>query len=337
MKLSTKFRRRIFRLQYHKVTCARLGFEECEAAVSARVDEYFSNFLDGYHLALDEQSLEALSARLNLEVSPEFLGFAYEGAGMYLALRDFLTPWKKSRVSAFIEGPARAYMFVSAIGIGFIFPRLPWTRWRVKHYVERLSPELCWLAVDGYGFHQGLFHHRRYVERCERPRGLPGRAARYFDNGVGRSIWFVKGASPGRIDSAIRRFGESRRADLWAGVGLACAFAGGVVEDFNRYEAVLLELKKYGREYRRHVGLGVMLAAAARLCGEIDSPWTSRACQLILGVTFSEAGRQALRIMEEVMRTLENSPAEEIRLNAYEMTRRRIMEYVDERAQAVTA
>ncbi len=337
MKLLTKFRRRVFQLPYHKVTCAHLGFEEHEAAVSARVDEYFSNFLDGYHLALEENSIEALSARLNLEVSPEYLGFAYEGASMYLALRDFLTPWKKSRVSVFIKGPARAHMFVSAIGIGFIFPRLPWTRWRVKHYVERLSPELCWLAVDGYGFHQGLFHHRQYIEQCERPRGLAGRAAAYFDNGVGRSIWFVKGASPTRIDAMIRRFDESRRADLWAGVGLACAFAGGVVEDFARYEAVLLELKKYGREYRRHVGLGVMLAAAARLSGEIESPWTNRACQLILGATSAEAGRRALRIMEEVMRTLEDSSAEEVRLNAYEMTRRRIMEYVIERARAVTA
>src|SRR5262245_60127955 len=93
-----------------------------------------------------------------------------------------------------------------------------------------MDPLLRWLAVDGYGFHEAYFHHPRRVTLGEGPRRLTGYERRAYDQGLGRGMWFVEGADVGRLSDTIRRFAESRRADLWGGAGLACAYAGGVYD-----------------------------------------------------------------------------------------------------------
>ena len=60
------------------------------------------------------------------------------------------------------------------------------------------------------------------------PASLSPVGGQLFDSGLGRSLWWVKCGDPRRIASAIRRFPEARRAELWAGVGIAAAYAGGV-------------------------------------------------------------------------------------------------------------
>src|SRR4029453_9197175 len=81
--------------------------------------------------------------------------------------------------------------------------------------------------VDGYGFHQGYFGWPQYVEQRTIPASLNGYERRAFTQGIGRSLWFVKGAEVAAGVSAIDTFPSARHNDLWSGVGLACAYAGG--------------------------------------------------------------------------------------------------------------
>jgi hypothetical protein len=111
------------------------------------------------------------------------------------------------------------------VGAGWAFARLCRN---IGRPLARLDPLLRWLAVDGYGFHEGYFHCHRYIERPTRPARLSGYALRVFDQGLGRSLWFVYGADIARISSAIATFTPERRADLWSGTALACSYAGGV-------------------------------------------------------------------------------------------------------------
>jgi hypothetical protein len=142
---------------------------------------------------------------------------------MALALLDLLAPWR-NRLGGFIRGGGAAHVYMLHVGAGWALARL---RRPLREAPAGMDPLLGWLAADGYGFHEGYFHPRRTVEEGAVPRRVTGYARRAFDQGLGRSLWFVQGACAARIAAAVARFGPARRADLWSGVGLACAYAGG--------------------------------------------------------------------------------------------------------------
>ena len=125
------------------------------------------------------------------------------------------------------DGDAHWYMM--HVGAGWAVARLPWARRNFERAMRRYHPLYRWLMLDGYGFHEGFF----YTERVRSTRRMPPRrlshhAARVFDQGLGRSMWFSQGADPERIVRVIRALPVNRQADLWSGVGLAASYAGGV-------------------------------------------------------------------------------------------------------------
>ena len=94
-------------------------------------------------------------------------GFAYEGAAMALALLDHVLPWRRNRLARFIRGPARDHIYMAHVGAGWALARL---RRGTNRYFHKLDPLLRWLAMDGYGFHEGYFHWQRTIEARQQPR-----------------------------------------------------------------------------------------------------------------------------------------------------------------------
>jgi hypothetical protein len=88
---------------------------------------------------------------------------------MGLALLDYLTPWKRNRVQVFLADAGAAHAYMVHVGVGWMLARM---RQRIEPSLARLNPLLGWLAVDGYGFHEGYFHASRYVEQQAIPRGV---------------------------------------------------------------------------------------------------------------------------------------------------------------------
>ncbi len=217
-------RRRIFGISVDEVAFARRGFRGGEDARRRHLEGIGRAFLHGYHAALEEARPARLASRLD-EWPAEGRGFAFEGAGMGLYLLDRLTPWNRGRLRGFLAGPGARHTYMVHVGAGWALAQL---RLRVDRAPARLDPLLGWLAVDGYGFHHGYFRWPEAVDRQRVPDRLDGYARRVFDQGLGRSLWFVEGAEVPRIAATIARFPASRHGDLWSGVGLACAYAGGV-------------------------------------------------------------------------------------------------------------
>jgi hypothetical protein len=148
--------------------------------------------------------------------------------------------------------------------------------------------------MDGYGFHQGYFHPGRYVWSGSVPRRLRGYARRAFDQGLGRSLWFVAGADGGRIGQAVRALGTERADDLWGGVGLAAAYAGGV--DDERIEALI---RQAGGSVTA-LSLGAAFAAAARARAGNPAEHTDRACRLLAGCTAETAAALTFATLREL-------------------------------------
>lgn len=131
---------------------------------------------------------------------------------MGLALLDGLIPWKRNRVQRFLADAGANHTYMVHVGVGWAIARLPWLR---DEYLAKLDPLLSWLAIDGYGFHQGYFYGRDFVNGIAIPKTLFGYACNVFDQGLGRSIWFVNGADLTRIPQTLENFPPVRRADLW--------------------------------------------------------------------------------------------------------------------------
>jgi len=286
-------------------------FRGDHTAVRARLEKVGESFVQGFNLALEEDRPEPLARRLS-KVPEEFQGFAYEGAGMALAVLDWMTPWRRDRVACFLAGPGDAHLYIIIVGAGWISARLPVAPERV---MARFPTDLRWLALDGYGFHEGFFHWPRSVEERQVPRRLKGYARRAFDFGLGRSLWFVDGADVTLLPRTLGRFPEERHPDLWSGLGLAVGYAGG------RERAELEGLKRAAGPYLPQLGQGVAFAAIARERAGIHSRYTEMAAQVLCGCSAAQAAAISAESRPDPSR--EHLSAEE---PAYETWRRRIQQ-----------
>jgi hypothetical protein len=237
--------------------------------------------LEGYHATLDSSKFEVLVPRLN-EVPLELRGYAYEGAAMGLTGLDCMLPWK-SRLQAYIAGPGSPHIYMVHIGAGEALALL---RRKPEPFITRLPDRvLCWLVMDGYGFHKGFFSRRRYVDEQIVPTHLSPYARRIFDQGLGRSLWFTCGANMDRIVATIATFPSTRRADMWVGIGVASAYVGGVDR------GAIDTLRAAAGKNRPQLALGVATVAKGRQRAGNLVPHTDLACQIVCGVSSERAAR----------------------------------------------
>lgn len=316
--LPGRLKRAVFGISAQETSFEKRRFRGKAEAVRARLEEVGLCFARGYHIALEEDRPLPLAARLE-EVDPELRGFAYEGAAMGLALLDTVTPWRRDRFQRFMAGPGDAHAYISYVGAGWVMARLPV---RVERYVARFPPMMRWLALDGYGFHEGYFHWPRSVGRQKVPARLHGYARRGFDQGLGRSFWFVDGADVRLLPKTIGAFPVERQGDLWSGLGLACGYAGG------RTRAELEELRRAAGPFAPQLAQGVAFAAKARQRAGNPSPYTALAAEVVCGVSADEAAAVTDAVGPE-------APAGEpvaVAEPAFEVWRRRIQEHFSRRS-----
>ena len=302
-----KLRQHLFGIPLTEVRCERRGFDIASPGIKARIETIGETFVFGYHAALIDDDNHALEAQLTT-VAPELQGFAYEGAAMALALLDLLTPWQAPHLPRFLQGPGDAHAYMAHVGAGWAMARIPWG-WT---YFNKLDGLLRWLAVDGYGFHQGYFNGSKYVTRQQRPEKLTAYQQRVFDQGLGRSFWFSKGAQIDLMTAQMAGFTASRHSDLWSGLGLAAAYAGGV------NEADLAALKASAGVYLPHLAQGVAFAAKTRLRAGNPAAHTEAACRIICAMSLDKAAK----LTDDALLAL----PEDGEIPAYEHWRRRIQQ-----------
>ncbi|HEU4710327.1 MAG TPA: DUF1702 family protein [Pyrinomonadaceae bacterium] len=304
-----RLRKQVLGIDAAEASLVRRRFHWKDDQTRTRLEKIGSTFLLGYNAALEENDLPVLAKQLN-SCDRELRGFAFEGAAMGLTLLDSLTPWNNERLLQFIAGPGARHVYMVHVGSGWAIARLPWLRLNLKQHLRRLHPLFSWLALDGYGFHEGYFNWPRYVVEQQLPNRLSAYGLRAFDQGLGRSLWFIEGGDVDRIPITIGRFPYHRRADLWSGIGLACAYAGGVsagsIEAIHQATAV----------FSPHLAQGAAFAAKARQLAGNETEHTDLACRFLTGLPATRAAA----ITDEALRDLPASGKEP----PYEVWRERI-------------
>lgn len=265
-----RLRRRLLAPTEADVRFATRGFPVGATAAVHGLERVPAAVVRGFRSGVDGSPPGDRAARAAAE-DPDLRGFHHEGAVMAACVVDAMDPRGGDRARALLTGPARAHVLLGWIGVGFALARLPRPVWsRAVPDLDDLDHQavMSWLAVDGYAFDLAFFDHHRWLERAERVpafawRGDAADVPAVVDQGFGRALWFVHGADVDAIGGAVDRFGLHRRADLWAGVGLAATLAGGAgAEDMRR-------LARTGDP--AELGLGAVFAATAAAAAAADT------------------------------------------------------------------
>jgi hypothetical protein len=240
---------------------------------------------------------------------------------MAFMLLDQLVPTRRDRFRRFLAGDATDHPYMAHVGAGWALARLPFTRFArpLERALAAMDPLLRWLAIDGYGFHEGYFH----PERAARPPAALSHipyAAHAFDHGLGRSLWFSACADPWRISLLIGRLAKDRQGDAWSGVGLACAYAGGVPD------ATIAAVARYGAEHAAEIAQGAAFAAKTRLRAGLLVDHTTRACWILC----RSAPEDAAAVTDVCLHGLVDSPL----VPAFETWRRRIAAHFGSRIRS---
>ncbi|WP_162830133.1 DUF1702 family protein [Amycolatopsis palatopharyngis] len=236
-------------------------------------------FLDGLNAVADTTDVNAAADRVDT-LDPALRGFGYEGAAMGCALLDLLTASRGRRVAELLHGPARDYPHLAHVGIGWAYARL---RLRPRWGIPQTDPLLRWLALDGFGFHQGFFHADAVIGRRRVERGLTLEQRGIRDQGLGRALWFHECADPAGIALRINEFPVARRSDLWSGAGLAATYAGGAES------GELARLVRLAGDHREHLAQGCAFACAAHTRSGVVAEHVHRAAKLLAGVPVARA------------------------------------------------
>lgn len=311
--------KRILSIDSDVVHCEKRGFRR--TILTTHHESIGRFFLQGYHDALDVVPPIQLYKQLRT-IGPRYQGFAFEGAAMAFWLLDSLSLLRRDRWSHFLQDTKEVHPYVVHVGAGWSLARLPWYRRNPERAVRHLDPFLRWLVIDGFGFHEGYFRASKWIHNPVRRPILSDYGNRAFDQGLGRSLWFVEGADATEITRTIRSFDLNRQPDLWSGVGLACAYAG---------QASVPELESLmvsAQSNLAHLRQGVTFGAEARVRGEISDEHTERTCEVVCGMSAESAAALTQMAKADV-----ESASESHGLPQYELWRRRVRESLSEEAR----
>jgi hypothetical protein len=283
-------RRKVLTPPLDDVLFSTRGFHPHDEAARDLLEMSGRQFVVGFGFAMESADSAEAVTRLETLDQP-FLGFAYEGAAMALALRDALRPGPRGRRNEdfLSSGRGAAHLYMAYLGIGFTLGRLPRMLWkRALPDVSRLPdhPTLSWFIWDGYGFHQAFFDPEKWISRQFVGNDYPWQVSyvnRAIDHGIGRALWFYNGAHVESVAASINEFPVARRADLWSGAGLAATYAGGVGEED------LKLLHQTAGPYGAEVSLGAVLAVKARVLADTVTAHTETATATLCGMSAVDA------------------------------------------------
>jgi hypothetical protein len=185
----------------------------------------------------------------------EFRSIAYESASMSIALEDLkqgehLTNWFR-----FLNEAASVHATQVHVGLGWAFAQqliIP------MPYLAELNPILRYRVLDGYGYYEGVFRRRRSIINQLKLEVEDVVASSAFDQGLGRSIWYLNKGIFDDAKSMIEGFAVERQKDLWRGLGIAMAYVGGCSDE------QLLDIFSKAEVFKPQLATGALMALVSR-------------------------------------------------------------------------
>jgi enediyne biosynthesis protein E3 len=236
-------------------------------------------FQRGFVSALKERSITLETARAAVSDNRQ-IGVFIEGAAMASYLMDIVTPWKKNRWQRLLTAVGDLYPIQLYLGMGMAISQ---ANQPLKRHLEHLDPLLRPFVVDGFGFHTAYF--RGGDVSSDALSDCKGHLRRVLDQGMGRSIWFASAGNAETIATKLASLPKRRHRDLWIGLGVAAAYAGGT----DHIE--LTKLASQAGRHRRSLAQGAAFAAYVRNLSGHPAEHTNAACKIFCSLESIEAAK----------------------------------------------
>ncbi|RAM49866.1 MAG: hypothetical protein C6Y22_20340 [Hapalosiphonaceae cyanobacterium JJU2] len=303
-------RRTLFGVSLENIDNLWINFPGDSTEAQRHLKQISFTFINGCNAALELGNTDVLVSQLEA-TKPNLRGFAYEGAGMGLAILDYVSPWRQNRLENFLNSAGAKYSHLVHIGVGFAIVGL---QRGIKKSLAPLDPLQRWLAIDGYGFCLGMNHWQHFVKKAIVPKGLTGYACRAFDQGLGRAIWFSLSADITGISEIVNSFPLSRQADLWSGIGFASIYAGEINRD------ALELLKTSSGKNQLDLAQGGAMAVKCRDVAGNQTSYTALASSILCGMPIEAV----VRLVDTTRVELPLDAEDWFENPAYEVWRQRI-------------
>jgi hypothetical protein len=230
------------------------------------IQSIFREVQDSYS---DNTSLPELCKYLDT-FELEFRSIAYEAASMCMALSDLKAA---NQLKRWLEFAQQSVLHTTQIHVG-----LGWALAQLQLdpslFMTKLHPMMRYRVADGYGYYEGIFRKRKSVLSQQKPDWNDGTAMKAYDQGLGRSMWYLNYGTIEEAKNLIKRFPVERQSDLWRGLGIAITYAGGCGEEKLREIFVLAE------DYKTQLATGSVMALASRKVAKYISQDTLLVCSV---------------------------------------------------------
>jgi hypothetical protein len=214
----------------------------------------------------------------------QMVGVFMEGEAIGLAVADRIMPWRASAWTELRTANMHRHPYEMHTGFGMAHGILGS---RLDALFDVVQPACLWrwFAVDGFGFQQALCNPEKYLRKQEKAKfaKLPEYASRVFDQGLGRSFWFLFNGDVDQVAEQIKAFDASRQSDLWIGTGVAAAHTGGSSRES------LERLVALSGTYRKHLAVGASVASHVRSIAGTKCRVTDDICVVLTGLPSERA------------------------------------------------
>lgn len=210
----------------------------------------------------------------------EYRYVAYEGASMGFALCDFsngehLDQWHQFAKQGKDQNNAQIH-----VGLGWAIAQ---QNHNAELHLPTMEPMLQNRVVDGCGYYDGIFRQKRSVGSGESVTDYPVIFSKAYDQGIGRSIWYICKGESEKVSSLIQHFSEERQPGLWRGIGVAASCVGG-------FDESLMKALIFGSgNYASQLIMGAIITAHSRFKSGSLNDWTEAACHLWGGISATKA------------------------------------------------
>jgi enediyne biosynthesis protein E3 len=230
-----------------------IGVMETHSDVLHQMEKIKDIFQHALYISTEHQDRELATYLKTVDL--EFRAVAYEGIAMGLALTDLetgtLQQWR-----SFTRTSSAVYLPHIHVGLGWAVAK---QRVPSLAFIDPLDPIMQFRVADGCGYYDGTFRKLQTITKKERSNAIEPKDFQAYDQGVGRSLWYLYKGNNDLVNSAIQQFADARRADLWRGVGIACSFVGGCDE------RSLRDLQDLAASDKRQLAIGAAFTARARI------------------------------------------------------------------------
>ena len=218
-----------------------------------RIEIIQSSFQAGKLAA--ERLNSILEIALDSSIPNEFVSVYYEGLSMGIALKSIsekqdLTDWQ-----LFFNVHGNKHTSQVYVGLGWALCQLDQP---IEKVLENIDAKWKLRVLDGYGYCSALLKRRATIRNQIIPQHIPHNFQSGFDQGIGRSLWYIAKGDVERLKRNVDLFSSNRHADLWRGIGIAITFVGGIESHH------IKELETVANQWMTELKVGVLMAQLSR-------------------------------------------------------------------------